>query len=75
MTVWDTGIGISEEQKACLFQPFTQVDQRLARAYEGIGLGLALAKRIVDLLGGSIELKSEVGKGSRFTVTLPQNMP
>lgn len=75
LIVWDTGIGISAEQKPYLFKPLTQVDQRLARTYEGIGLGLALAKRIVDLLGGTIEVESELGGGSAFIVTLPTHMP
>lgn len=68
--VWDTGIGIAEEHLAYLFEPFTQVDQRLARQYEGIGLGLTYVKRMVDLLGGTLTVKTVVGEGSRFTFTL-----
>jgi PAS domain S-box-containing protein len=69
--VWDTGIGISAEQMPYLFQPFTQIDQRLAREFDGIGLGLALARRKVELLHGTIAVESTPGSGSRFVVTLP----
>jgi PAS domain S-box-containing protein len=70
-TVWDTGIGIAPEDLARLFQPFIQLDSRLAREYTGTGLGLALVYRMVELHGGSVGVASEVGQGSRFTVTLP----
>jgi signal transduction histidine kinase len=70
-TVWDTGIGIAEDDQARIFQPFVQLDGSLARQYAGTGLGLALVARLVDLHGGSIASTSVVGQGSRFTVTLP----
>ncbi|MEI7644642.1 MAG: ATP-binding protein [Chloroflexales bacterium] len=70
-TVWDTGIGITEADYSRLFTPFTQVDAKLSRQYGGIGLGLALVRRLVDLHGGSISLTSTPGQGSRFTVSLP----
>jgi len=70
-TVWDTGIGIAPEDMERLFQPFVQLDASLSRKYEGTGLGLALVSRIVDLHGGSVSVESEVGQGSRFTVSLP----
>ncbi|NTU78050.1 MAG: response regulator [Chloroflexales bacterium] len=70
-TVWDTGIGIAPEDMDRLFQPFTQVDGRLSRAYEGIGLGLTLVRRLADMHGGSVSLESTVGQGSRFSVSLP----
>jgi len=70
-TVWDTGIGIAEADYARLFQPFTQIDGRLARQYEGVGLGLTLVRRLVELHGGSISVTSTPGQGSRFTVSLP----
>ncbi|HLA08261.1 MAG TPA: response regulator, partial [Anaerolineales bacterium] len=54
-----------------LFKPFVQLDSRLNRQHEGTGLGLALVQRLADLHGGSIEVESAVGKGSRFTVNLP----
>jgi PAS domain S-box-containing protein len=71
LSVWDTGIGIAEADLDRLFQPFTQVDGRLSRQYGGIGLGLSLVRRLVDLHGGSIRLESTPGQGSRFTVSLP----
>ncbi len=70
LTVWDTGIGISAEQMPQLFQPFIQLDSSLSRRYAGTGLGLVLVRRIVEMHGGSITLESEVGQGSRFTVSL-----
>ena len=70
-TVWDTGIGVAPEDLDRLFKPFSQVDGRLARFFEGTGLGLSLVRRLVDLHGGSVTLESTPGQGSRFTVTLP----
>jgi len=70
-TVWDTGIGIAPENFPRLFQPFVQIDSRLAREYGGTGLGLALVQRMVERHGGSVEVESEEGKGSRFSVILP----
>jgi signal transduction histidine kinase/CheY-like chemotaxis protein len=69
-TVWDTGIGIPENSIRNLFKPFVQLDNSLSRQYEGTGLGLALAYHIVELHGGGVRVESEVGKGSRFTITL-----
>jgi signal transduction histidine kinase len=71
LVVWDTGIGISPEQQAIVFQPFIQADARLARSYDGIGLGLAYVQRMVEFLGGTLALESALGEGSRFTITLP----
>lgn len=73
--VWDTGIGIAKDDMARLFQPFTQLDSSLARQYEGTGLGLSLVYYLVNMHGGNISVKSEVGKGSRFTVSLPCKPP
>jgi len=70
-TVWDTGIGISESDMRKMFQPFVQLDSGLARAYEGTGLGLALVRRLTEMHCGCVSLESEMGKGSRFTVSLP----
>lgn len=75
LTVWDTGIGIPEAQRDQLFQPFMQLDARLARAYQGAGLGLALAQRVVEIHGGSIAVESTPGQGSRFTIHIPQHTP
>jgi CheY-like chemotaxis protein len=68
--VWDTGIGIPEESIPNLFKPFIQLDNSLSRKYEGTGLGLALAYHIVEMHGGGIQISSEEGKGSQFTITL-----
>ncbi len=70
-TVWDTGIGISGEGMARLFKPFVQLDSSLSRRYEGTGLGLSLVARMAAMHGGSVTVESELGKGSRFTITLP----
>jgi signal transduction histidine kinase len=71
LEVWDRGIGIADADRPKLFQPFVQVDGRTVRRYEGAGLGLALADRLVRLHGGRIEVESAVGLGSRFSVVLP----
>jgi signal transduction histidine kinase/DNA-binding response OmpR family regulator len=71
MSIIDTGIGIAQENLSQLFQPFVQVDSRLNRQYSGTGLGLALVKRIIEMHNGSVTVESEVGRGSRFTLTLP----
>jgi PAS domain S-box-containing protein len=71
LCVIDTGIGIAPENISKLFQPFIQLDSSLSRRHAGTGLGLALVRRIVELHGGSVSLESAVGKGSRFTITLP----
>ena len=68
--VQDTGIGISAEQQTCLFQPFQQAEGSTTRRFGGTGLGLALCKRIVEMMGGEIWLKSESCKGSTFAFTV-----
>lgn len=73
--VQDTGIGIREADLPLLFRPFRQVDDGLARQHDGTGLGLAICRRLVALMGGSIDVQSEFGKGSSFTVTLPLEEP
>jgi PAS domain S-box-containing protein len=70
-TVWDTGIGIAAQDMEKLFQPFVQIDSSLSRNYAGTGLGLSLVDRLVKLHGGVVQVVSEVGKGSRFIVTVP----
>jgi two-component system sensor histidine kinase/response regulator len=69
--VEDTGIGISSEQMEKLFQPFTQADDSTARRYGGTGLGLVISKSLIDMMGGELFVESEVGKGSRFSFTVP----
>jgi two-component system capsular synthesis sensor histidine kinase RcsC len=69
--VEDEGIGISPEQQARLFQPFSQAEATTARKYGGTGLGLSIVKRLVELMEGEVAMRSEVGKGTSFTVVLP----
>jgi len=69
--VEDTGIGISEKYHEIIFEPFRQVELEITRHSGGTGLGLSISKRLVELLGGNIWLKSEKGKGSAFYFTLP----
>jgi signal transduction histidine kinase len=71
ITVADTGIGISPDALPALFRPFHQIDAGLARQREGTGLGLSICKRLVELMGGSIAVSSERGRGSTFSFTLP----
>ncbi|HMQ50555.1 MAG TPA: ATP-binding protein [Anaerolineae bacterium] len=73
--IWDTGIGIATENLHRLFDPFIQLDNRLSREYDGTGLGLSLVFKLVSLHGGTIEVQSKLGEGSRFIVTLPQHQP
>ncbi len=69
--VKDTGLGIAPEAAAKLFQPFSQADASTTRMHGGTGLGLVICKRIVDLMGGKIGVRSELGKGSLFWFTVP----
>jgi signal transduction histidine kinase/ActR/RegA family two-component response regulator len=74
-TVWDTGIGIAPEYQRKLFKPFVQLDSSLSKAHQGTGLGLALVARLTELHNGSVALQSELGAGSRFTISLPMSAP
>jgi len=69
--VSDTGIGIAPEHAATLFSDFVQIDTRIQKRLRGTGLGLSLSKKFAELLGGSVAVESEMGKGSRFSVTIP----
>jgi signal transduction histidine kinase len=71
MQVTDTGIGIPKEHREGIFEPFRQVDESFAREYGGMGLGLSIVKRLTASMKGKINVESEPGKGSTFTVTLP----
>lgn len=69
-SIIDTGIGIPADKIDSLFQPYNQIRSDTARSYGGTGLGLTITKNLVDLMGGRLEVTSELGRGSRFTVTL-----
>jgi PAS domain S-box-containing protein len=75
IAVADTGIGIPKEAQRYIFEPFRQVDDSATREYGGAGLGLSIVKQLVTMMGGWIELESEEGKGSTFTVILPLTPP
>lgn len=70
-SVWDSGIGISKAHQKQLFQPFMQLDSKLSRQSSGTGLGLSLVYRLTQLHQGQVNLDSEPGRGSRFTISLP----
>ena len=75
ISVIDHGRGISAEQLATIFTPFSSIDNRGTAGERGTGLGLAITKRIIEAHQGRIHVESEVGKGSAFVITLPRITP
>ncbi len=73
--VQDTGIGISEDHHANVFEPFWQVEQKASRRVGGTGLGLSVTRRLARLLGGDVQVESKLGSGSTFVLTLPRALP
>jgi signal transduction histidine kinase len=73
MAVADSGIGMSPEQQAKIFEEFTQADATTAQRFGGTGLGLAITRKLARMMGGDVTVESEPGKGSVFTVRLPDD--
>jgi len=74
LTVTDTGIGMKQEALQYIFDEFRQADMSSTRKYGGTGLGLAIVKKFIILMGGEIVVESEIGQGSKFTITLPMEL-
>jgi adenylate cyclase len=75
LAVADTGIGMTAEQQAKLFEEFSQAEATTSQRFGGTGLGLAIARKLAGMMGGDVTVESEPGKGSVFTVRLPGGAP
>jgi adenylate cyclase len=75
LSVADSGIGMTPEQQAKLFEEFSQAEATTAQRFGGTGLGLAIARKLARMMGGDVTVESEPGKGSVFTVRLPGGAP
>jgi signal transduction histidine kinase len=73
--VSDTGEGVPESKLASIFEPFVQVKTGFTREHDGVGLGLAISRDLARMMHGDLTVKSTVGKGSRFTLSLPRHAP
>ncbi|WP_417613513.1 CHASE domain-containing protein [Parasphingorhabdus sp.] len=71
ITIEDTGVGVAPDRQAAIFEPFVQEDGSTARKHGGSGLGLTICKQLIELMGGSIRLDSELGQGAKFTLEVP----
>jgi PAS domain S-box-containing protein len=71
LKVKDTGVGIPKQSSKVIFEPFRQASEGFSRSFEGLGIGLTVAKKFIDMMGGEISVESELGKGSEFTVKFP----
>jgi signal transduction histidine kinase len=71
LVIRDTGIGIPQEKLSQIFDPFRQLESGLSRRYTGMGLGLALTQKLVNLMHGQVSVRSQVGKGTEFSITVP----
>jgi signal transduction histidine kinase len=69
--VRDTGLGIEQNKLSAIFEPFQQVDTSVHRSFSGLGLGLTVARRMADLIGGTIEMNSQPGVGTRVLMRFP----
>ncbi|WP_028021838.1 response regulator [Enterovibrio calviensis] len=74
LQICDSGIGIAQVDREAIFEPFTQKDPTFSRTYGGVGMGLAISKRLVELIGGELTLESRLDIGSEFTIILPCDM-